>query len=165
LGFLPAFPGIAVPLDRRARTAPARAFAATLIAAIVSIATRRAGRRNRTFASGISALPLGTFASAANTSTCDQRRRRLRDCGDQSRRCAMLRRIPDSTPTHECRPTATVLLLLRSFYQGGGWFTSKNPDGLEWSVARSIKPRRSESGSAPIEATPGTVQRARIAAE
>ena len=141
LGFLPAFVGY--PLYRwRCGPAPgpARAAGAATIAAVVSLQLGALAVVLETVGSGISALPPGTFAlfmlpihlaigiveglvtAAVVAFVRSTRPEVLRDaaCGGSS-----------------VRGVATTFLVLALALGGvGALYASKDPDGLEWSVAR-----------------------------
>jgi cobalt/nickel transport system permease protein len=141
LGFLPAFLGY--PLYRRlAGRAPgtARATTAAITAAVVSLQLGAVAVVLQTVASGISALPLGTFAlfmlpvhlaigiveglvTAAVVVFVRATRPDI---------------LPTATPSNRSVTGVAVSFAAVALALGGigAWFASTNPDGLEWSIAR-----------------------------
>ena len=163
LGFFPAFVGY--PLYRRlAGEAPgtARAGVAAVIAAVLSLQLGAFAVVLQTVASGISALPLGTFlafmlpihlaigivegvVTAAVISFV---------------RAARPGVLPTAVRSgHAVYGMASAFLVVALVLGGvGAWFASKNPDGLEWSVARVTGAREPESPQTGIEAALGRLQ-------
>jgi len=144
LGFLPAFVGY--PLYRAiAGQSPSRArtTGAAMIGAVVSLQLGAAAVVLETVASGISALPLETFAlfmlpihlaigiveglvTAAIISFLRTTKPGLLERGPQ--------------PAHSVAGPAVGILAVALLLGGvGAWFASRNPDGLEWSVAKSAQ--------------------------
>lgn len=144
LGFFPAF--VAYPLVYQriagARPSPARLSVATIVAAVVGLQLGAFAVVVETVASGISSLPFSTFVlfmqpvhlaigivegfvTAAIVSFVHRARPELLDA------------LPASAGA---RPLRTLLfaLLAAAAVTGGvlSWFASKDPDGLEWSIAR-----------------------------
>jgi cobalt/nickel transport system permease protein len=140
LGFLPVFVGY--PLYRAIAgesTTPARSSAAALLAAIVSLQLGAMAVVAQTVASGISALPLATFAlfmlpihlaiglveglvTAAIVSFV------------RTARPALLARTPDSVRGPAVGFLAATLALVGV---AAARLASARPDGLEWSIART----------------------------
>ncbi len=155
LGFFAAF--VAYPLYRRlvgAQASPARVAQAAVLGAVLSLQLGAFAVVLETVASGISALPLGTFTAfmlpihlgigiveglvtAAVVSFVRQTRPDI---------------LPESAATG--RPFAGLLaaVVALALLTGGvgAWFASKSPDGLEWSIARV-------TGSAALESPRTTV--------
>ncbi len=144
LGFLPAFVGY--PLYRIIAgdtPSPPRSTVAALAAAIVSLQLGAMAVVLETVASGISALPLKTFAlfmlpihlaigivegivTAAIVTFVRTARPGLLS--------------PSSARSQPMVGPATAILAVALVLGGiGAWFASRNPDGLEWSVARSAR--------------------------
>jgi len=163
LGFFPAF--IGYPLYQRlAGEAPgtARAGVAAVIGAVLSLQLGAFAVVLQTVASGISALPLGTFlafmlpihlaigivegvVTAAVISFV---------------RAARPGVLPTAVRSgHAVHGMASAFLVVALVLGGvGAWFASKNPDGLEWSVARVTGARELESPQTGIEAALGRLQ-------
>ena len=163
LGFFPAFVGY--PLYRRlAGEAPgtARATVAAVIAAVLSLQLGAFAVVLQTVASGISALPFGTFltfmlpihlaigivegvVTAAVISFV---------------RAARPGMLPTAARSgHSVRGIASAFLVVALALGGvGAWFASKNPDGLEWSVARITGAREPESPQTGVQAALGRLQ-------
>ena len=142
LGFFPAF--IGYPLYRRlagAEPGTARATFAAIAAAVVSLQLGAVAVVLATVASGISALPFGTFAlfmlpvhlaigiveglvtAAVVVFVRATRPDILRNAAPSKRSVAAV-----------AAAFAAVALALGG---AGAWFASKSPDGLEWSIART----------------------------
>jgi cobalt/nickel transport system permease protein len=143
LGFFPAFVGY--PLYRGiagAAPGPARAAAAAVIAAIVSLQLGALAVVLETVASGISALPFATFAAfmlpihlaigivegivtAAVVSFVRATRPGI---------------LPTAGPSGRSVAGITLTFLVFALALGGigAWYASKNPDGLEWSVEKTL---------------------------
>lgn len=163
LGFFPAF--IGYPVYRRvAGEAPgtARATVAAVLAAVLSLQLGAFAVVLETVASGISALPFDTFLSfmlpihlaigvvegvvtAAVISFV---------------RAARPGMLPTAARTgRPVRGIATTFLVVALALGGvGAWFASKNPDGLEWSIARITGAREPESPRTGVEAVLGRLQ-------
>jgi cobalt/nickel transport system permease protein len=142
LGFLPAF--VAYPLCYRplapAGAGPVRQMLAAILAAVVGLQLGAMAVVAQTVASGISALPLPTFAAfmlpihlaigvveGVVTALIVSF---LRDA-----RPEVL--LPASTGSGGRRRTAAILLVLAVLIGGVlSQFASGDPDGLEWSIAR-----------------------------
>jgi cobalt/nickel transport system permease protein len=163
LGFLPAFVGY--PLYRWIagdEPAAARATTAAMAAAIVSLQHGAMAVVIETVVSGISALPLRTFAlfmlpihlvigvvEGLVTSAIVVFVRNAR---------------PDLLASAPARsqsvagPAVTFFALALALGGIGAWFASTNPDGLEWSVARSAPAATLLPQPAPAHATLNAVQ-------
>ena len=163
LGFFPAF--IGYPLYQRlAGEAPgtARATVAAVLAAVLSLQLGAAAVVLQTVASGISALPFGTFLAfmlpihlaigiveGVVTAAVISFVRAAR---------------PGMLPTagrsgHPVRGIASAFLVVALALGGvGAWFASKNPDGLEWSVARVTGAREPGSPQTGVQAALGRLQ-------
>ncbi len=163
LGFFPAFIGYPVYL-RLAGEAPGtvRATVAAVLAAVLSLQLGAFAVVLETVASGISALPLGTFlafmlpihlaigivegvVTAAVISFV---------------RAARPGMLPTAARTgRSVRGIATAFLVLALALGGvGAWFASKNPDGLEWSIARITRGEEPESPQTGVQAALGRLQ-------
>ncbi len=163
LGFFPAF--IGYPVYRRlAGDAPgtARATVATVIAAVLSLQLGAAAVVLQTVASGISALPFGTFlmfmlpihlaigivegvVTAAVISFV------------RAARPDILRKAMSSERT--VGGIASAFLVVALALGGmGAWIASENPDGLEWSVAKITGVPEPESPQTGVEAALGRLQ-------
>jgi len=158
LGFIPAF--IGYPLYRAiAGTAPdtRRSLVAAMVAAVLSLQLGALAVVLETVASGISALPVGTFAlfmlpihlaiglvEGAVTAAIVVFVRRAR---------------PEALPlaTSSGRPVAAVaaafLALAIALGGVGAWYASDQPDGLEWSIAGIAGPSAIAAPRAPVHAT------------
>jgi len=163
LGFLPAFVGY--PLYRwiaGCEPAPARATTAAMTAAIVSLQLGAMAVVLETVLSGISALPLRTFAlfmlpihlaigvvEGLVTSAIVVFVRNTRP--------GLLAAAPASARS-VAGPAAAFLAVALALGGVGAWFASKNPDGLEWSVARSAEAAEVLPQSKPVHRTLGKVQ-------
>ena len=163
LGFLPVFVGY--PLYRwiaGLEPAPARATTAAFVAAIVSLQLGALAVVLETFTSGISALPLVTFAlfmlpihlaigivEGAVTAAIVAFVRNARPS---------LLEATGARAQSVAGPAVVFLCAALALGGVGSWFASKNPDGLEWSVARTAEGAQVLSSSAPMHATLGTVQ-------
>ncbi len=143
LGFFPAF--VAYPLIYR-RLAPAgasssRAAFASIVAAVAGLQLGALAVVVQTVASGISALPLTTFVlfmlpihlaigvvEGVVTATIVAFIRRVRP--------ELVEPMPSAMRSR--RPVVAAFLAL-ALVTGGAmsWFASKDPDGLEWSIARA----------------------------
>jgi cobalt/nickel transport system permease protein len=163
LGFLPAF--IGYPLYRRiAGPAPgtARAAAAAMIAAVVSLQLGALAVVIETVASGISSLPFDTFAlfmlpihfaigivegvvTAAIVSFVRATRPGI---------------LPAAVPAARSGTAILLSFLVLALALGGvgAWFASRNPDGLEWSVARVAGAGERGSPRSTVHAALGRVQ-------
>jgi cobalt/nickel transport system permease protein len=163
LGLFPAF--IGYPIYRRiAGDAPgaARATVAAVLAAVLSLQLGAFAVVLQTVASGISALPFGTFltfmlpihlaigivegvVTAAVLSFVRAARPGIVPMAVQSGR--------------PVRGMAFAFLVVALALGGvGAWFASKNPDGLEWSVARITGARELESAQTGVPAALGHLQ-------
>jgi cobalt/nickel transport system permease protein len=157
LGFFPAFVGY--PLYRwlvGASPGSARATTGALGAAIVSLQLGALAVVLETVASGISALPFRTFTlfmlpihfaigivEGVVTATVVSFVRTTRPGI-----------LPDAAPAGRSVAGAAGAFLAVALVLGGvgAWFASKNPDGLEWSVARAAAVSETESPSTSIHA-------------
>ncbi len=163
LGFFPAFIGYPVYL-RLAGEAPgtARATVAAVFAAVLSLQLGAFAVVLETVASGISALPFDTFLSfmlpihlaigvveGVVTATVIS-----------FVRAARPGMLPTAVRTgRPVRGIATAFLVVALALGGvGAWFASKNPDGLEWSVARVTGAPEPESPLTGVEAALGRLQ-------
>ena len=165
LGFLPAFVGY--PLYRiiaGGTPSPPRSTVAALAAAIVSLQLGAMAVVLETVASGISALPLKTFAlfmlpihlaigivegvvTAAIVSFVRTARPGLLS--------------PSSARSQPIAGPATAILAVALVLGGiGAWFASRNPDGLEWSVAHSARAAEVPTPGTPAHASLDRVQQA-----
>jgi cobalt/nickel transport system permease protein len=165
LGFLPAFVGY--PLYRiiaGSTPSPPRSSAAALMAAIVSLQLGAMAVVLETVASGISALPLKTFAlfmlpihlaigivegvvTAAIVSFVRRARPGLLE--------------PSHTKAHSVAGPVVSFLAVALVLGGiGAWFASRNPDGLEWSVTRSASAAEVPTPGTPAHASLDRVQQA-----
>ena len=164
LGFLPAF--IGYPLYRRlAGRAPgtARATAAAVTAAVVTLQLGAVAVVLQTVASGISALPLGTFAlfmlpvhlaiglveglvTAAVVAFVRATRPDI---------------LPTATPSNRSVTGVAVAFAAVALALGGvgAWFASGNPDGLEWSIARTAGTDEPNSPRTALHARSAELQR------
>lgn len=163
LGFFPAF--IGYPLYQRlAGDAPgtSRATVAAVLAAALSLQLGAFAVVLQTVASGISALPFGTFltfmlpihlaigivegvVTAAVISFV------------RAARPGMLATAPRSG--RPVRGMATAFLVVALALGGvGAWFASADPDGLEWSVARTTGAPEPESRQTGVQAALGRLQ-------
>lgn len=163
LGFLPAF--IGYPLYRRlagSAPGPARLSVAAVVAAALSLQLGALAVVLETVASGISALPFGTFAlfmlpihlaigmvEGAVTATIVSFVRATRP--------GILPALPPSG-----RPvTGIALAFLAAALALGGvgaWGASRSPDGLEWSIARITGATEPESPRTAVHAALGRFQ-------
>jgi cobalt/nickel transport system permease protein len=143
LGFLPAFVGY--PLYRGiagASPGTLRMSVAAMLAAVVSLQVGAFAVVLETVTSGISALPLHTFAAfmlpihlaigivegLVTVAVASFLR---------AARPGILE--PASLPGRSIAGVATTFLAIAVALAGmGAWFASKNPDGLEWSLDRTI---------------------------
>jgi cobalt/nickel transport system permease protein len=141
LGFFPAF--IAYPLYRALAdrgSNPARAAMAAMVAALLSLQLGALAVVLESVTSGISALPLGTFVlfmlpihlgiglvEGLVTATVVAYLRKARP---EILRSAAAGRL--------AVPGLTLAFLVAAVALGGfgAWFASKDPDGLEWSIAK-----------------------------
>jgi cobalt/nickel transport system permease protein len=163
LGFFPAFIGYPVYLGL-AGEAPgsARATVAAVLAAVLSLQLGAFAVVLETVASGISALPFGTFlmfmlpihlaigivegvVTAAVMSFV---------------RAARPGMLPAAARTgRSVRGIATAFLALALVLGGvGARFASKNPDGLEWSIARVTGGLEPESPQTGVQGALGRLQ-------
>jgi len=165
LGFLPAFVGY--PLYRVIAgdsPSPARGTGAALVAAIVSLQLGAGAVVIETVASGISSLPLRTFAlfmlpihlaigiveglvTAAIVSFV------------RTAKPGLLARaqVPAPSVAGAAAGFLVVALLLGGV---GAWFASQQPDGLEWSIAKSAQAAEVTRPDTPAHASLGRVQQA-----
>lgn len=163
LGFFPAF--VAYPLYRRlvgARASPAHVARAAVLCAVLSLQLGALAVVLETVASGISALPLGTFVAfmlpihlgigiveGLVTAAVVSFVRKAR---------------PDILPASPAtgRPFAGLLaaFVVLALLTGGvgAWFASKNPDGLEWSIARVTGSAALETPRSAVHERLGQVQ-------
>jgi len=163
LGFFPAF--IGYPLYRRLcgpAPGPGRAAGAAIVAAIVSLQLGAFGVVLETVGSGISALPFGTFVlfmlpihfaigiveglvTAAVVSFVRATRPEV---------------LPSATSVgSSIRSVAVTFLALAMALGGvGAWYASKDPDGLEWSVARVTGSSEQNSPDTAVHAALGRIQ-------
>lgn len=165
LGFLPAFVGL--PLYRTlagASPSRARGTAAALVAAVVSLQLGAAAVVIQTVASGISALPLTTFAlfmlpihlaigiveglvTAAILASVRAARPQLL--------------APAVTGRQSVAGPAAVFLAAAALLGGvGAWFASSAPDGLEWSIANSARAAEVAVPTASRATSPARLQQA-----
>jgi len=163
LGFVPAFVGY--PLYRwiaGGEPSSARATTAAMVAAIVSLQLGAMAVVLETVLSGISALPLATFAlfmlpihlaigivEGIVTSAIVAFVRNTRP--------SLLSWTP-ATAQSVAGPAVTFLVVALALGGVGAWFASKNPDGLEWSVARSAEAAEVPPRTTPTRETLGKVQ-------
>ena len=165
LGFVPAFVGY--PLYRWVagrEPAPRRATAAAMVTAIVSLQLGALAVVVETFVSGISALPLLTFALFMLPIHLAIG---IVEGGVTAAIIAFVRNArPSLLEATAARAQAVtgpaVVFLCAALALGGAgsWFASKNPDGLEWSVARSAEAAQMLPGSSPIHGALGALQQA-----
>lgn len=165
LGFLPAFVGYPVyRLVAGQSPAPARATAAALVAAIVSLQLGAIAVVAETVASGISALPLETFAlfmlpihlaigiveglvTAAIVSSVHATRPHI------------LASAPH-TGASVAAPAAGILAAALLLGCVGAWFASSAPDGLEWSIARTAAAADLSQRASPAHESLARIQQA-----
>ena len=163
LGFFPAFVGY--PIYRRiagAAPGPARANVAAMVAAVLSLQLGAFAVVLETVASGVSALPFGTFVlfmlpihlaigivegavTAAVVSFVRATRPEV---------------LPTVAPSGRSVTGIALVFLAIAFALGGvgAWFASKNPDGLEWSIARITGNAELDAPQTPVHAALGRLQ-------
>ncbi len=164
LGFFPAF--IGYPIYRRltgAGPSPARITVAAMTAAILSLQLGAFAVVLETVVSGISALPFGTFVlfmspihlaigiveglvTAAVVSFVRTTRPEV---------------LPTSAPSGGPVMGVALTFFAVALALGGvgAWYASKNPDGLEWSIAKVTGGSEPDSPQSVIHATLGRVQK------
>jgi len=163
LGFVPAF--IGYPIYRRLAgvdPSPARITVAAIVAAILSLQLGAFAVVLETVASGISALPFGTFVlfmlpihlaigiveglvTAAVVSFVRTTRPEV---------------LPTTAPSGSPVMGVALMFFAIALALGGvgAWYASKNPDGLEWSVAKVTGGSEPDSPQSVIHATLGRIQ-------
>lgn len=166
LGFFPAFvahPLIYRPLARGAGASP-RAWVAAVVAAVAGLQLGALGVVLQTTASGVTALPFGTFALvmlpihlAIGV---------VEGLATAAVVSFVARARPEAWPAAETPELAEVGrpvlvgLLLATLALGGvaSWFASSHPDGLEWSMARVSGAEELDAPAGGLHATLSGVQ-------
>jgi len=164
LGFFPAF--IGYPIYRRLAgvdPSPARIAVAAIVAAILSLQLGAFAVVLETVASGISALPFGTFVlfmlpihlaigiveglvTAAVVSFVRTTRPEV---------------LPTTAPSGSPVMGVALMFFAIALALGGvgAWYASRNPDGLEWSVAKVTGGSEPDLPQSGIHATLGRIQK------
>ncbi len=164
LGFFPAF--IGYPVYRRLAgvdPGPARITAAAVVAAILSLQLGALAVVLETVASGISALPFGTFVlfmlpihlaigvvegvvTAAVVSFVRATRPEV---------------LPTTAPSGRSVTGVALAFFAAALAVGGvgAWYASENPDGLEWSVAQVTGGSEPDAAHGALHATMARIQK------
>ncbi|NVN92241.1 MAG: PDGLE domain-containing protein [Desulfuromonadales bacterium] len=169
LGFFPAF--IAYPLIHRtitgARPSRSRLTAATIIAAIAGLQMGALGVVVETVASGISSLPFSTFIGLMlpihlAIGTVEGVVTAAVVAFVYAARPDIIQNVREGQPIAQ-RPLRPLLLtfLATAILTGGvvSWFASRNPDGLEWSIAKATGQNVVKAPESRLHASLATLQK------